>query len=253
MTRKQIEKMAADRQRKLNEKIESVKKMFIDSNLFDANEMFVDCLCARLADKTALLPYSLYDLCAEADDEQFDFEKQFHFIKSIEYDLYDIRSLAYFQPDRYIDSDPVHFDGDIIITDPCYLLSRSNDGDDWQDCDYGEDLGKIGLKHWMSRDTIYGDWSCTTYNKDTKEVLGNFCADSGMVCVADLNEVLSYNPDFDYHIAKPWTTTLIKNFSGTVRFIVRKYKSDFYVEVKGTGVNTETKEPLNFITQQTGF
>lgn len=150
------------------------------------------------------------------------------------------------------------FNGDIIITDPCYICK---DGD-WRKCGYGDDMSQLGINNYICRDTLYGDWSCTTFNSDTKEPIGSFCADAGMVAVFLLDEVLNYNPDFDYHINRPWTTTLIKNFNGDVEFKIvheegvydedtpwhkkgEKWKEDS-VEVVGTG-------NVNFIGKQTGF
>lgn len=75
---------------------------------------------------------------------------------------------------------------------------------------------------------IYGDWSCTTFNSDTKKPIGEFCADAGLVGVFSLKEVLKYNPKFDYHTNRKWTTTLIKNFTGDVWFEVEPYVSDDY-------------------------
>lgn len=173
--------------------------------------------------------------------------------------------------DRYLDSEPVLFDGDIIITDPYYVIRDKNNitQDDWEACKYGSNMKVLGIKTHMTRDTIYGDWGCTTYNSDTGEVLGKFCADAGLVSVFDLSEVLKYNPDFDYHKEKLWTTTWIKDFKGTVQFIVEReegeYKADseyhkrgekweyYFVKVVGHGVNKVTGEPINFITMQTGF
>jgi hypothetical protein len=121
-------------------------------------------------------------------------------------------------------------------------------GDDWTKTGCGEDLAIIGLTKYLSSDTIYGDWSCTTFNTDTKEPIGKFCADSGMVAVALLDEVLKYNPSFDYHIERKWTTTLIKNFDGEVIFEIlkdSKYGSE-YLEIVGKG-------NINFRTKQTGL
>ena len=36
----------------------------------------------------------------------------------------------------------------------------------------------LGIQNYMVNSTSYGDWSWTTYNKDTKETIGEFCADS---------------------------------------------------------------------------
>lgn len=119
-------------------------------------------------------------------------------------------------------------------------------GDDWTKTGCGNDLSIIGLTTYLSSDTLYGDWSCTTFNMDTKEPIGQFCADSGMVAVALLDEVLKYNPGFDYHKERLWTTTLIENFEGEVSFDVIKEDGYEYLEITGKG-------NINFTTRQTGL
>ena len=64
-----------------------------------------------------------------------------------------------------------------------------------------------------------------------------------MVGVFLLEEVLKYNPNFDYHISKPWTTTLIKNFTGTIQIT---NPEEGIVSVVGEG-------NVNFYTKQTGL
>lgn len=73
------------------------------------------------------------------------------------------------------------------------------------------------------------------------EKIGHFCADAGMVAVFLLDEVLKYNPDFDYHINREWTTTLIKDFDGEINYYV-----DDDAHIIGVG-------NVNFFTTQTGF
>ena len=152
------------------------------------------------------------------------------------------------------------FKGDIIITDPCYIIRDNTD--DWSKCNYGDDMENLGIKNYLCRDTIYGDWSCTTFNSDTKECIGRVCADTGMVAVFLLDEVHKYNPEFDWYESRPWTTTLIKDFDGDVRIDVihtegiyenntKYYKKgdkweDDSVVVVGVG-------NINFETRQTGF
>ena len=68
-----------------------------------------------------------------------------------------------------------------------------------------------------------------------------------------MDELLKYNPDFDYHINKPWTTTLIKNFKGTVQFVVEMECGIFNVKVIGNGVDKENGEPINFEELQIGL
>jgi hypothetical protein len=185
------------------------------------------------------------------------------------------------------------FKGDIIITDPCYILKHSDDNrsdHDWDRCNYGQNMGVLGIKNFLTSDTEYGDWSCSTV-KDSLEsaeliaklneiyfnffrdyndakvyktaenrkkmleeyeakraemendlILGKFCADAGLVSVFLLSEVLAYNPDFDYHINRPWTTTLIKDFDGDVEITHRD-----------GGVSVVGKGNINFYTTQTGL
>ena len=125
--------------------------------------------------------------------------------------------------------------------------------DDWKKCCCGGAMGKLGIETSIVCDTIYGDWSCTTYNSLTKEKLGEFCADSGQVGIFLMSEVLAYNPDLNLpkHCA-----TIIKNFDGHVRVNKKnngKYTydgeeyDDIVAEVEGVS-NT-----LNFKSAQTGF
>lgn len=152
------------------------------------------------------------------------------------------------------------FKGDIIITDPCYIIKDNTD--DWSKCNYGEDMENLGIKNYLCRDTIYGDWSCTTFNSDTKESIGEFCADAGMVAVFLLDEVHKYNPDFDWYESRPWTTTLIKDFDGDVKIDVVHiegiYEEDSKYYKKGDKWEDDSVVVIgigniNFETRQTGF
>lgn len=152
------------------------------------------------------------------------------------------------------------FKGDIIITDPCYIIRDGTD--DWDKCNCGDDMERLGIKNYLCRDTIYGDWSCTTFNLDTKEKIGEFCADAGMVAVFLLDEVRKYNPEFDWYESRPWTTTLIKDFDGDVRIEVIHtegiYENDTKYYKKGdkwedNSVVVVGIGNINFETRQTGF
>jgi len=155
----------------------------------------------------------------------------------------------------------MRFKGDIIITDPCYIMRVKHHGtipiteNDWSACEYGENMEVLGIKTYLTRDTIYGDWSCITVNRDTEKVIGEFCADAGLVSVFLLDEVLAYNPDFDYHINKPWTTTLIKDFDGNVEIEVVdiEYEDDDGNIKENQEVQVIGKGNINFFTTQTGF
>lgn len=169
-----------------------------------------------------------------------------------------------FNPVNYynhlLDSKPVYFEGDIVITDPCYFVKDK----DWRKCDAGYELDKLGFTTFMTRDTLYGDWSCTVYNADNPdEKLGEYCADAGLVTVALLDDIRKHNPSFekDYLEKRNWCAACIKDFKGVVQFVVKretytykgKEEESFYVEVVGSGVNMDTNEPINFVTSQTGL
>lgn len=120
----------------------------------------------------------------------------------------------------------MHVDGDIIITDPCYIMRKDKGHEnDWENCKYGQEMETFGIHTYLTRDTIFGDWSCSTINADTGKQIGSFCADAGMVSVFLLDEVLKYNPGFDYHKKREWTTTLIEDFHGTIKICVEKIEN----------------------------
>lgn len=170
------------------------------------------------------------------------------------------------------------FDGDIVITDPCYIRETDRSFD-W---DEREALMKdIGL---ISR-TFYGDWGCTVFRtgEDSKvgfigsecEEIGNFCADAGMVCVIYMRDARRMSPDIDKWIAEhDWCATVIHGFKGTVRLMTletrrwmntdwmsyetkkslgvkgkRKYYADTELRVRGDG--TKNGEPFCFESYQT--
>lgn len=69
--------------------------------------------------------------------------------------------------DRYLEAEDriMEFDGDIIITDPCYLShNMSNDERRKFECCDISSHGIIGIES----NTYYGDWSCTTFVPETK-------------------------------------------------------------------------------------
>ena len=101
---------------------------------------------------------------------------------------------------RYQSTPEKEFDGDIIITDPCYIIRNENEitENDWHYCECGEYMERLGIKNYLTHDTIFGDWGCTVFDSDTKKPLGHFCADAGLVSVFLLDEVLAYNPNFNF-------------------------------------------------------
>lgn len=62
----------------------------------------------------------------------------------------------------------MYFKGDIIITDPCYIMRE--DSNDWDKCDYSERMDRLGFTNYIAESTLYGDWSCTTYSTPREDV-----------------------------------------------------------------------------------
>ena len=80
--------------------------------------------------------------------------------------------------------------------------------DDWTKCKYGRNMEALGIHNYIEESTLCGDWKCITcettedpykvinklieaFEKDENYVveypkLGNFCADSGMISVFNL-------------------------------------------------------------------
>ncbi len=125
---------------------------------------------------------------------------------------------------RLEDSEPLIFDHeDILITDPCYILVKEegNHEDDWNKCNYGSNFEVLGIHKYITRDTLYGDWGCKVWNKDTKEEIGEFCADAGLVSILSLDEVKAYNPDIEKWCEEhKWCATIIRNFTGKAQIKV---------------------------------
>lgn len=159
--------------------------------------------------------------------------------------------------------------------DKYYEESRKYD--DWSKCNYGENMEVLGIHNYISKDTIYGDWSCSTYKVDEEpkeflenvlrilndnledeeygedessipyegEYIGSFCADAGLVGVFLLDEILAYNPGWKSWINEHhWCATTIEDFEGKVEYYIDKVDKEAHIV--GTG-------NINFYTVQTGI
>lgn len=156
--------------------------------------------------------------------------------------------------------------------DKYYEESRKYD--DWDKCDWGENMEVLGIHNYISKSTIYGDWSCSTYQTEEEpkefmesilrilndnleneedsedwipyegEYIGEFCADAGLVGVFLLDEILAYNPEWKSWIEEhPWCATIIEDFEGEVEYYIDKVDEEAHIV--GTG-------SINFYTAQTG-
>ena len=131
------------------------------------------------------------------------------------------------------------FNGDILITDPMYIIRKGDDGEnDWYDCEFGDKLSNLGIKNFL---TVSGDLvGAKVVSNDTNEVLGEFCSDSAAVSVMLLSEVLAYNPKYSDELKKyPNTGTIIKDFNGDIKAI----RSEDSISFVGKGnINFHTED-----------
>ena len=149
--------------------------------------------------------------------------------------------------------------------------------DDWDKCDYGDNMGVIDIHNYISESPIYGVGRFTTYQTEEypKELLesilrilndnleneaygdgelpipkvgkaiGEFCADAGLVGVFLLDEILAYNPEWKSWIEEhSWCATIIEDFEGEVEYYIDKVDGEAHIV--GTG-------NINFYTAQTGI
>ena len=145
----------------------------------------------------------------------------------------------------------MYFNGDVVITDPCYVFAS----DHWSGiCKEELPDGSLSLrpflkKNFICQPTVWGDWSCTVFDKNNREKeYGEFTADAGMVAVMLLDDILRYDkaykikPDF-----KEWIenhrrcATVLKDFCGDIEYKVSEDGEHVYLEGTGT---------INFITAQ---
>lgn len=135
------------------------------------------------------------------------------------------------------------FKGDIVITDPCYLDGGNEVLDEsnwWHDSSYGDDQEYLGFTSYIRESTIIGDWSWFTYDSDSGELLGKFCADAGLVCVCLLDEVLKFNPEFENWAKEHlWCATIIRDFDGDIEYEVDD-NDEFHIVGKGN-INFRTE------------
>ncbi len=130
----------------------------------------------------------------------------------------------------------MNFEGDIIITDPCYILKNE---DDWDLCNYGSNLERININSFIT--SYEGDCvGCDIIELSTNNLLGEFASDSSAVSVMSLSEVKKYNPDFNKDLPKN-CYCIIKNFSGKVEKIEVKDSDNQTWAFIGTGsINFKT-------------
>lgn len=108
----------------------------------------------------------------------------------------------------------MHFKGDIVITDPMYIVKSE---EDWHRCEYGENLEALNIFTYITSGN--GDeFASDVISLDDSKRHGEFGSDSCMVSVMLLSEVRQYNFDFDKDLGE-YCYTVIEDFDGEVQLI----------------------------------
>ena len=142
------------------------------------------------------------------------------------------------------------FDGDLLVTDPMYVMQA---GDDWGRSEYGFRMEELGVRTYLTAETLMGDWDCRAYDAVTGKEIGRFCSDSGLVSVFLMEEILQYNPAYNEHLVHPYTAVWIRDFRGTVQFMVRKTGETEWICITGQGINRTGGDEIRFATAPKGI
>lgn len=250
-----IHEMDAEIKRREKQKNDKIKKIH-----FDNKDIIITDPCYVIKHEKPIVTAKEKELVKELDELNLR-EKQFK--ESFQKENEDIDNLSVKKVNEYLDNlRKFNKQYCAIRTELDNIKKQRYSNNNYEIDEPFDNMQVLGINNYIVRNTIYGDWSCTTFNTDTNESIGEFCADAGMVAVFDLEEVLKYNPDFDYHINKPWTTTLIKNFTGDVWFEV-EHTEGIYEDTtqwhkagdkwENDSVHAIGKGNINFKTSQTGL
>jgi len=126
------------------------------------------------------------------------------------------------------------FKGDVIITDPCYILTD----EDYKKSNYGSNLHECGFTIYLVANTGFGDWD-NFIETENGQNLGDFCADSGQVCVVLKSEVEKYGSKLFTYADYCYAT--IKDFDGDIEIDTT---CSAWTVVRGVGnINFHSAEP----------
>jgi hypothetical protein len=117
------------------------------------------------------------------------------------------------------------FYGKILITDPCYIMTDKA----WEDNIYEEDLSKYG--NFIQHETGIGDIAGSVYLDE--ENIGNFCVDSGMFGVFQLDQLdnqIWFDKD-KFDSLGNWCCTIVDGSECEIDCVVNDKLSD---EIIGT-------------------
>ena len=119
---------------------------------------------------------------------------------------------------------------------------------DWDTSDYGKHLENIGFHNVIVSDMGYQYGSYSVYESSTNSFIGQFCSDSGLIGVFNLDEILRYDEDFDKFNTMPWAVCFIPNYVGTIAFINNNDGKGIESDIRIVGTGN-----MKFYSKQRGF
>lgn len=120
------------------------------------------------------------------------------------------------------------FKGSIVITDPVNIIPANQLS--WFFQKPNEFPTILGFTNYHCYTVGVYDSNNTEHIVlgERNERLGNFNTKSNMLGIFLLDEVIRFQPTFDYHIFEPWNTFWIENFDGEIVLVKNKQYLDVY-------------------------
>ena len=141
-----------------------------------------------------------------------------------------------------IDSLIFENEDDVVVTDPCYLCNHNIEYDNyWRHERPSSNNICFDYDKFIESETLYGDWGCSMIDEsgEEKKVIGEFCADSGMVCITTMSFARWWGVEegrWDKWVKEhPWSATVIPNFKGKAQItkvIDEGQENEPYIEVE---------------------
>lgn len=137
----------------------------------------------------------------------------------------------------------IKFQGDILLTDPVYIIKKGC-GNDWklllsEGYDHAA-LHYLGITRYVSGEIGEGSVRDVIDISGTK--VGSYCSDSGLFCVCDLKQVLAYNPDFLISFEKNSECfCVIHDFDGEIKVIHDEKHNNHVIGIGNNAFKTKCR------------
>lgn len=129
---------------------------------------------------------------------------------------------------KYLDSEAIHYDGDILICDPFILMDKTAQ----QTC-----------KSMLTHDTLTKPQTYFAAKNDSNSVFGSVKITTGHICVVLMQDLWDITVNDILHRMDVWDYIYIKQFHGTIQCIITK-EDTYHLRIIGTGNKSFVLEQL---------